>query len=251
MCLAVGWAWSQEFGWTYLELEGMVATHGMLNGFGFALLGLIAINLLPDNFGERPTEICIHIGRPSRERLIELRAAGSTDETVNPPGILNGPTPAGMQFKVWRKAFPHTDLARAKAAINDWAGHKHAGIERFPEVPPIAVGETLALTIPVGPISVSATARIVEVFDEPDRYGFSYSTLPHHPEDGEESFIVHRRPNGTLEMVVTAMWRGAATANHVLPPLTRFLQHQAITRYLEGTAIWDGPVAVDERGSLV
>ena len=95
------------------------------------------------------------------------------------------------------------------------------------------------MAIPAGPLSVSATARIVEVIEEPDRFGFTYSTLPHHPEDGEESFIVTRHDDGTVEMAVSIMWRGAAVANHVLPPLTRFLQERAINHYLIGTADFD------------
>ena len=246
MCLAIGWAWSQQFGWTYLDIPGMVATHGMLNGFGFALMGLVAFQLLPDNPAGRSTEICVHLGRPSRERLAELRITSFADETTNPIGILNGETPEGMHYRVWRKTFDHVDFERAKAGMDNWAGHKRAGIARVPEVPAIRIGETLAMAIPVGPISVSATARVVEVFDELDRYGFSYSTLPHHPEDGEESFILHRHADGTLEMVVTAMWRGAAMANHVLPPLTRFLQNRAINRYLDGTAEWGSRTASRE-----
>lgn len=236
MCFSLGWAWSQEFGWTYLDLSGMVSTHGMLNGFGFGLVGLIAVSLLPPIESAEPTEVCLHVGRVSDERLEQLRDTALDHDTTNPYGILNGPTPEGMAFKVWRKTIDHTDFHQAKEAIGAWAGHHLAGIDRMPAQPLIEVGETLAMAIPVGPLSVSATARVVEVFDEPNKFGFSYSTLPHHPEDGEESFIIHRHDDGTLEIVVTAMWRGAAVANHVLPPLTRFLQNRAIGQYLDGIA---------------
>ena len=117
MFLAIGWAWSQEFGWRFLDIQGMVATHGMLNGFGFALMGLVAINLLPDNFTDRPTQICVHVGRPSRTRLAELQIAGSVAETTNPAGILNGETPPGMHYRQWRKMFAHDDFERAKACL--------------------------------------------------------------------------------------------------------------------------------------
>lgn len=101
-------------------------------------------------------------------------------------------------------------------------------------------GQTLALAIPVGPISVSATCRIIEVIDEPDRFGYVYSTLPHHPEDGEESFILARHDNGHVDFTVTAVWRPSTLATRVCPPVTRFLQNRAISRYLDGVTRFQG-----------
>ena len=109
-----------------------------------------------------------------------------------------------------------------------------------PTQPRIRTGETLALAIPVGPISISAVCRIVGVIDEPNRYGFTFSTLPHHPEDGEESFVVTRHPNGMIDATVTAVWRPSTVANHLCPPLTRFLQDRTINQYLAGIAT-NGP----------
>ena len=63
------------------------------------------------------------------------------------------------------------------------------------------------MAIPAGPLSVTSTTRIVEVIDEPDRFGFTYATLPHHPEDGEESFIISRNAEGDATYTVTAVWR--------------------------------------------
>lgn len=239
MSLALGWAWSAHFGWEYLDLDGMVATHGVLNGFGFSLLGLLGLGALPDVDARDQFRTCLHVGRPSQPHLDQLRLEALAHETTNEAGLLYRKLPNGFATKTWRRPIDHGDFERASAGIRAWAGHRHAGIGRVPDMSPIRLGETLALAIPVGPISVSATARIVEIIDEPDRYGFAYSTLPHHPEDGEESFIVTRHPNGELEMIVTAVWRGAAVANHVIPPLTRFLQNRAIGRYLEGTAMFE------------
>ncbi len=236
MALALGWSWSAHYGWGYLDLDGMVATHGVLNGFGFALLGLVGLNAMPDVAAPDQHRVCIHLGRPSEQHLAKLRGEALEHDPTNPAGLLYRPLPDGFETKVWRRPIEHGDFKQASNAIRAWAGHRHAGIARFPDMPPLELGETLALTIPVGPISVSATAQVVELIDELDRFGFAYSTLPHHPEDGEESFVVTRHPNGDLEMIVTAVWRGAAVANHVLPPLTRFLQNQAIGRYLDGTA---------------
>ena len=62
-------------------------------------------------------------------------------------------------------------------ALRSWAGHRHAGI-RIDPLPPIELGQTMVLVFPLGPLTLTAANRIIEVIDEPDRYGFTYATLP-------------------------------------------------------------------------
>ncbi len=240
MALAIGWAWSRWFGWSYLDLDGMVATHGVLNGFGFGLLGLLALNLMADDGPDRDVSpqggVCLYLGRPSVERLKALQADAVGHRTTSRQGLLGRGRPSGYRRQVWRRSIVHDDFDRAADGVRAWAGHRRAGINRWPERPPIEVGETLAMCIPAGPLGVTATARIIDVVDEPERFGFTYSTLPHHPVDGEESFVVARNEDGELEIVVTAVWRGAVVANDLVPPLTRYLQNGAIGRYLDGIA---------------
>jgi uncharacterized protein (UPF0548 family) len=236
MSLALGWSWSIRFGWHFLGLESMAATHGSLNALGFGLLGLLGLNLVGSNVSLDTGATNLHLGRPSAESLQRLAERAANRATTNVAGLLNRPTPARFERKTWQRHVDHGDFAAAADAIRHWRGHDAAGIKRSPALPKIADGETLALAIPVGPISISATCRIVEVIDEPDRYGFTYSTLPHHPADGEESFIVTRDKDGSVDVTVTAVWRPATVANHLFPPLTRFLQNRAINRYLDGIA---------------
>lgn len=238
MALALGWAWSLRFGWTYLGLDSMAATHGSLNAIGFGLLGLIGLNLLPTPVPTTgPTggpRVGLHLGRPSAHTLASLAQRAADHETSNPVGLLRRPTPPGFGRKTWSRRVEHGDFTSAVEAMQRWAGHNAAGIARYPTTPAIVSDQTLALAIPVGPIAVTATCRVIEVVDTPDRYGFTYATLPHHPQDGEESFIVARAPDGTIDVTVTAVWRPATLASRVCPPLTRFLQDRAINRYLDG-----------------
>ena len=41
-------------------------------------------------------------------------------------------------------------------------------------------------------VTVVAPCRIVDVVDQPGRFGFAYGSLVGHPEQGEESFLVER-----------------------------------------------------------
>ena len=235
MALAFGWAWSIHFGWRFLGLESMAATHGSLNALGFGLLGLTGLTLLVSQSQATPgLAAAVHLGRPTAAHLEHLASIAATEATTNPPGILHQPPPPGFERKQWRREVERGDFARAVSAIDQWAGHRAAGISYWPERPIIEVGQTLALAIPVGPVSITATCRIVEVVDEADRYGFAYSTLPHHAVDGEESFMVQRGADGSVEVAVTAVWRSANVAHRVFPLVTRFLQHRAITAYLGG-----------------
>lgn len=238
MSLSLGWSWSIRFGWEFLGLESMAATHGSLNALGFGLLGLIGLNMVTSTAGSEAGMANVHMGRPSTAALHELAERARHHETTQRIGLLDRPTPPGFQRSTWHRNVEHGDFAAAAEAIRRWRGHAAAGIERSPAQPEIVKGRTVALAIPVGPISISATCRITEVIDEPDRYGFTYSTLPHHPEDGEESFIVTRHRDGRVEVVVTAVWRAATVANHLCPPLTRFLQNRVINQYLSGIAMF-------------
>jgi uncharacterized protein (UPF0548 family) len=84
---------------------------------------------------------------------------------------------------------------------------------------------------PLGFIDI--TCRVVELVDEPDRFGFAYGTLPTHAEIGEESFIVHRGP---LRFAVEAVSRPAHPLARLAPPIADRLQAAATARYLDAMA---------------
>ena len=98
--------------------------------------------------------------------------------------------------------------------------------------PMVVVGAVVDLRIGVGLLSVVAPCRVVLVIDEPDRCGFAYGTLPGHPESGEESFMVERRPDGALTLAITAFSRPATTLSKISAPLGRRIQDLFTSRYL-------------------
>ncbi len=138
---------------------------------------------------------------------------------------------------MWRIELPH-GFEAGRTALQQWASQSAANINVEPACAAIAVGQTVALAIPVLFSSISATCRIIETVDEPTRFGFTYATLPHHPEDGEESFIVERKHDGSASYTITAVWRAGMLCTRIVPPLTRWLQVRATRRYLAGVAEW-------------
>jgi uncharacterized protein (UPF0548 family) len=123
---------------------------------------------------------------------------------------------------------------RACAAIRGWAAHAAAGIAIAPPAAPIAEGTTVAVITSVGPLHVLAACRIVRVVDEPDRYGFAYGTLPAHPEEGEEHFVVTRDAHGAVRFEVVAFSRPHDLLTRLGGPIPRRIQARATERYLHG-----------------
>ncbi len=123
----------------------------------------------------------------------------------------------------------------AKQAIADWAGHRRAGAFLQPQRPALETGSEVALALRVWPLWVTAACRIVAVIDEPDRFGFAYGTLPHHPESGEESFVVAREPStDAVTLEITAYSLPASWPAKLGGPVGRAFQRFMAGRYLDG-----------------
>jgi uncharacterized protein (UPF0548 family) len=129
---------------------------------------------------------------------------------------------------------------RARAGLRAWAAHQGAGITVVPQDAPIQAGTTVAVLMAAGPVRVVASCRIVRVVDEPDRYGFAYGTLPAHPEEGEERFVVTRDAAEMVRFEVVAFSRPHDRLTKLAGPVPRALQSRATHHYLEGMRAFVG-----------
>ncbi|HEY4226309.1 MAG TPA: DUF1990 domain-containing protein [Pseudolysinimonas sp.] len=73
--------------------------------------------------------------------------------------------------------------------------------------------------------------RVVYVIDEPDRKGFAYGTLPGHPERGEESFVVERRPDASVWLIIRSFSRPSSAFFWAAYPALRMMQAIFTGRY--------------------
>ena len=101
----------------------------------------------------------------------------------------------------------------------------------------VAPGDTVQLVIPFGPFGVKAPARVVYVVDEPRRKGFAYGTLPGHPEDGEEAFIVDLRDDDSVWITIRAFSRPSSRFWRAVAPVLRITQEFYTRRYLRALAV--------------
>jgi uncharacterized protein (UPF0548 family) len=124
-------------------------------------------------------------------------------------------------------------FARAAAAILGFEMHRRAGLDVVSSTPTAEVGTVVLVTFVRGlPIGVSAPCRILEVRATGDRRGFTYGTLPGHPESGEERFEVVRLPGGDVRLELTAFSRHTPGPFARLGPLTALGQRVVTNRYV-------------------
>ena len=127
-------------------------------------------------------------------------------------------------------------FAAAVHGLRNWACQPGIGALVHPATAHLVVGETLLVVLAIGPVRVIVPDRIVEVIDEPLRFGFAYGTLPGHHERGEEAFVVEQRSDGSVQATVRVDATTATVAAKLVGPLVLRFQHVAVRRYLAALA---------------
>jgi uncharacterized protein (UPF0548 family) len=89
---------------------------------------------------------------------------------------------------------------------------------------PIAESEVAAVVAHALGVWFLNAARIVDVIDEPRRFGFAYGTLPGHVEAGEERFLVEWLADDTVWYDLHAISRPRYWGARLAYPLARRLQ---------------------------
>ncbi|MDQ1377829.1 MAG: hypothetical protein QOE15_2002 [Acidimicrobiaceae bacterium] len=178
----------------------------------------------------------IRLRRPSDDLLRRVL----DDQRAKPfsyPSV--GATRSGAAPSGYRTDRFDTDLGadeddrfnRAGQALLRWVPQRGTGIRIFPDHP-VAADQAFVLVLPL-PLSgwAVAPARVAYLLDEPDRVGYAYGTLPAHPAQGEEAFIVVRS-GGRVRFEVVAFSRPHDVLARVGKPVSRLLQVRTIKSYL-------------------
>ena len=181
-----------------------------------------------------------HLRRPSRDDLSTLLQRGG-QQSLGYDGVGAtlgcGELPAGYHVLRVERSIGHgrARFGEARAAIADWAGHRRAGAAIEPPHQAVEAGNDVALALRVWPLWVTANCRIVGVIDEPDRFGFAYGTLDHHPESGEERFAVRRdAATDEVSLEIVAFSRPTSLLAKLGGPAGRLFQRFMAGRYLDG-----------------
>ena len=180
-----------------------------------------------------------HLSQPTTDQLKKLRSEQrDQDLTYDGVGLTLGKLPAGyhhMQVtRVVGSGAAH--MERGRNAIRTWKAQAALGLVLEPQVPSFTKDEVLVFALPMRPSPTWATGacRIVRIVDEPQRFGFVYGTLPHHPETGEEAFLVSHHDDDTVSFSITAFLNAKTLPMRLSGPVGRIIQHKAASIYLDG-----------------
>jgi uncharacterized protein (UPF0548 family) len=122
--------------------------------------------------------------------------------------------------------------AAASAAVLEWGVKTRSGFTVEPASTPVSPGADFWLVARFGPIVVREPVRIVAVVEQPDRRGFAYGTLEGHPVSGEEAFVVHRSPDGTVSLTLRSLTRAPLGRWRLAFPAALVAQRWYRRRYL-------------------
>jgi len=168
----------------------------------------------------------------SIQRLVE-KQINSQPTYADIGASLRGTTPAGFHRDRYLRTLGEgvETFEYAKEGLRNWQAHTGPGVQVLPRETEIQSGATVIVTLGWF-VALAAPCRIVEVVDEPRRWGFAYGTLPGHPEQGEEAFVLTWAADDTVRLEIQAFSRPAGRLVRLAGPIARRLQRNGTNGYL-------------------
>lgn len=175
----------------------------------------------------------------SRARLrllddVEVRRLRAEEFTYSEVGETTGVTPTGYRHVRLRTQLgsgrDHFDVARE--AMLSWQIQLRANIAVAASHPTITDDAVAILGLRIGRVNaVRAPVAIVAVESDEDMAGFTYGTLPGHPEMGEERFELRLMSDESVQLSINAFSRPATLMTRLGRPVAAALQDAITRRY--------------------
>ncbi|BBN95075.1 glycogen metabolism cluster I [Deinococcus grandis] len=90
--------------------------------------------------------------------------------------------------------------------------------------------------IRISPLALAFCDRVTDVIDGPRRCGFTYATLPGHPERGAETFLIEWHADDRVTFTVRAVSQPGWPPLRLVRPALAWLQGRATRQYLRAVA---------------
>ncbi len=167
-----------------------------------------------------------------RKMVKDLENAEPTYSDIG--ATLAGTPPDGFHHDRYETVLgygPET-FERAVAGLKAWHAHRLRGVRVFPDDQEICAGATVVVTLGTAKLALAAPCRIVSVIDGQTRWGFAYGTLPGHPEQGEEAFVVSMSADQTVRFEIEAFSRPGDPLVRLSGPIGRVIQKGGTGGYL-------------------
>ena len=143
----------------------------------------------------------ISMGKASRERLDQfLRDQQETPHQFDGVGgISREIIPSGFTFDSLSVEIGHgdSDWVAARRFMTKWQMFALPWVDLYPFRPALEVGQIAVVGGSILGIWFYGAARVIEVEDTREAYGFTYATTDHMA-DGEERFRVRKDSDGTV-----------------------------------------------------
>lgn len=164
-----------------------------------------------------------------------IEALGRAEPTYEHTGAaLTGELPTGFRHDHYTTVLGSGEntFQRAVEGLQTWQAHLLPFVRVVPSGAEIRSGATVIVLLGPSRLAIAAPCRIVAVVNEPSRWGFAYGSLPGHPEQGEEAFVVSITEDGTVLFDVTGFSRPTDFLLRLSGPLGRALQQRGSRGYL-------------------
>jgi uncharacterized protein (UPF0548 family) len=150
---------------------------------------------------------------------------GATREAALPDGY-------GHVFRDVAIGTGRTAFERAADGLLGWDMHRAAGFtvtSSGNRAVPAGV-----VVLQAGPVFARLTipCRVVYTVEQDDCQGFAYGTLPGHPEQGEEAFLITITGGNQVRLRIRAFSRPAWAVARWSGPVARLVQRYATDRYI-------------------
>ncbi|NYD55437.1 uncharacterized protein (UPF0548 family) [Microbacterium pseudoresistens] len=123
---------------------------------------------------------------------------------------------------------------RAAADLLRWKVKRRSGFS-VDDAGPVRSGARPTMTARVLGVRIPEPIEVLDVTQSPDRVGFVYRTLPGHPVDGCEAFLMHRAASeDTIFLTIRSLTRASDSRPwRALFPLLALAQRAVRRRYLK------------------
>lgn len=165
-----------------------------------------------------------------------LRAIGAEDPTYT--GDVE--TPHLTFDRIERRALVGYGNAVFSTCVQDllgWKVHRRAGMQVHASSERAEVGVDVVLGERIGPLTIWAPCRVVRVLRTEHRNGFSYATLPGHPECGIEEFVIELLRDKSVWFTLRATSRAGSTITRLAGPAGKYFQRAITNRYIAAIRI--------------
>jgi len=167
-----------------------------------------------------------------KQMVEDLESAEPTYSEIG--ATLAGKRPDGFHHDCYESVLgtgPKT-FQRAVTGLKTWEAHRLPGVRVFPDGQEIRTGATVVVTLGTPIVALAAPCRIVSVIYGQTRWGFAYGTLPGHPEQGEEAFVISMSPDLTVRFEIEAFSRPGDPLVRLSGPIGRGIQKGGTGGYL-------------------